>query len=307
MAWYLLILPFGVALGIFYVLYKVYYVLPYLAIKPYRMKGADLEKRFGTAKVEEVYGLNPEQISFVSRDGVELKGWLIRTPNALGTMIVLHGIASCKEMVAPRVAKYARYGYNVIAYDSRANGASGGDFCTLGYYEKYDVVDCLTEAENRFGLPGPFAIHGSSMGGAVALLALEIEPRLQCGVIVCAFASLRETIADYMKRLYAVPWNRFMRIILERSERIANFSVDEVAPERAARKVTQPVLIVHGDTDERINVEYGRRNYQNLASRDKRLLVVEGAGHLNVSEVGGELLDEQVHGWINTHIHRGQP
>ncbi|MFM8438437.1 MAG: alpha/beta hydrolase [Candidatus Kapaibacterium sp.] len=292
------------SLSLAYAAYKVHYVLPYLAIRPSRMNANDLEKRFGTVNVHELFGIRPERVLLHTRDGCALDTWIVRAEDALGTVIVLHGIASCKEMVAPRIAKYVRFGYNVVAYDSRANGASGGEFCTLGFREKLDVIDCLDEIEAKHGLCGPFAIHGSSMGGAIALQALEIEPRLRCGVVVCAFASLRETVGDYMLRLYSIRWPMVVDYIVARSEDIAGFRVDDVLPERAARGVHQPVLFVHGDKDERVNVEYGRRNYRSLASEDKELYVVEGAGHVNISEVGGALLDEKIHGWINTHLHR---
>lgn len=293
-----------VLLALLYAAYKVHFVLPYLAIRPSRMKVEDLVKRFGTPNVAELYGLQPERVSLPMRDGCTLDTWILRSPDALGTVIVLHGIASCKEMVAPRIAKYLAFGYNVVAYDSRANGLSGGEFCTLGYREKYDVIDCLDIIEAECGLQGPYAIHGSSMGGAVALQALEIEPRLRCGVIVCAFASLRETVGDYMLRLYSIRWSSVVEYIIARSESIAGFKVTDVLPERAAQGVHQPVLVVHGDRDERVGLEYGRRNYRSLASEDKELFVVEGAGHLNIAEIGGALLDEKIHGWINTHLHR---
>lgn len=301
---FLLTVLLVILMTLVYAAYKVHFVLPYLAIHPTRMRERDLEKRFGTPTVYEVFGLQPERVVLHTRDGCPLDTWIIRSENSLGTIILLHGIASCKEMIAPRIAKYAQFGYNVVAYDSRANGKSGGEFCTLGYLEKYDVIDVLNEIENTYKLNGPFAIHGSSMGGAIALQALEIEPRLRCGVIVCAFASLRETVSDYMRRLYSIRWHAITNYIVSRSETIAGFAVDDVLPERAARGVHQPVLVVHGDQDERVSVEYGRRNYRSLASTDKELYVVEGAGHVNISEIGGTLLDEKIHGWINTHLHR---
>ena len=300
----ILVLIVVVLLLLAYAAYKVHFVLPYLAIRPSRMTSKDLVKRFGTENVHELFGLNPERVVLHTRDGCKLDTWILRAENALGTILVLHGIASCKEMVAPRIAKYVRFGYNVVAYDSRANGASSGEFCTLGYREKHDVVDCLNEIETTYGLHGPFAIHGSSMGGAIALQALEIEPRLRCGIIVCAFASLRETVGDYMLRLYSIRWQAVVDHIVSRSESIAGFTVDDVLPERAAHGVRQPVLFVHGDQDDRVSVDYGRRNYRSLAARDKELYIVEGAGHLNISEIGGTVLDEKIHGWINTHLHR---
>jgi hypothetical protein len=52
-----------VLLALLYAAYKVHFVLPYLAIRPSRMKVEDLVKRFGTPNVAELYGLQPERVS----------------------------------------------------------------------------------------------------------------------------------------------------------------------------------------------------------------------------------------------------
>jgi hypothetical protein len=58
-----------VLLALLYAAYKVHFVLPYLAIRPSRMKVEDLVKRFGTPNVAELYGLQPERVSLPMRDG----------------------------------------------------------------------------------------------------------------------------------------------------------------------------------------------------------------------------------------------
>ena len=40
-----------------------------------------------------------------------------------------------------------------------------------------------------------------------------------------------------------------------------------------------PVLLIHGGDDRFVPCEMGRENYANCAARNKRLLVVPGAGH----------------------------
>ena len=48
-----------------------------------------------------------------------------------------------------------------------------------------------------------------------------------------------------------------------------------------------PVLVVHGDRDEVIPASQGRKLFE-AAPEPKRLQVVEGAGHNDLSIVGGE-------------------
>jgi fermentation-respiration switch protein FrsA (DUF1100 family) len=48
-----------------------------------------------------------------------------------------------------------------------------------------------------------------------------------------------------------------------------------------------PVFVVHGGRDELIPVEQGRRLFE-AAPEPKRLQIIEGAGHNDLSIVGGE-------------------
>ena len=51
--------------------------------------------------------------------------------------------------------------------------------------------------------------------------------------------------------------------------------------------IDMPVLIFPGDNDQVINVSHGRRLYA-AAGEPKRLWVVPGAGHNDLTEVAGE-------------------
>ena len=51
------------------------------------------------------------------------------------------------------------HGYGVLAWDFRAHGASGGDTCSLGYYEQLDA-----EAALDYALAQPGVKHIGRVG-----------------------------------------------------------------------------------------------------------------------------------------------
>ena len=78
---------------------------------------------------------------------VVLRGWrCASTAPRRGVIVYLHGIADNRESAAGLVPKLTARGFDLIAYDSRAHGASGGDDCTYGYFERLDLRRVLDDA-----------------------------------------------------------------------------------------------------------------------------------------------------------------
>src|SRR5215213_9934913 len=100
-------------------------------------------------------------------DGVQLRGWRFRTrlPRR-GLVVYLHGVGDNRGSSAWLARHLTERGFDVLAYDSRAHGESGGEACSYGFHEKRDlgrVIDRLDAA--------PVILLGHSMGAAVALQA----------------------------------------------------------------------------------------------------------------------------------------
>ena len=254
-----------------------------------RVTGKTIEKFYDQKVSPDQYGLTYSNFDVNVGDSIILKGFLInsKTEKPKGTIIILHGIASCKEAMLGLAAELADTGYNCILYDSRANGESGGKYCTFGYYEKNDVSKYIDAAISKYKNAAPFGIYGHSFGAAVALQAMARDHRIKCGVIVSPFADLREIVHDYVKRISFIPFHFFSNMIIDKSGEIAHFPVDSVKPEISAKQITQPVMVIHGLNDERISPENGKRIFNNLASKEKIWYPIPGGGHNNLSVLGG--------------------
>jgi dipeptidyl aminopeptidase/acylaminoacyl peptidase len=178
-------------------------------------------------------------------------------------------------------------GYNSIVIDLRAHGESDGKFCTFGYLEKQDLillVDSIYQIEN---LNKNIGIWGQSMGGAVAMLTLASDKRLEFGIIESTFSDFRIIVHDYIKHFVGFDIPFLSNYFVFRAERIAHFDAEQVVPSNSATHITQPILMVHGKEDDRINIKYGLLNFKNLASSNKQFLEYP-ANHLNIWKVGGE-------------------
>lgn len=205
---------------------------------------------------------------------VVLDGWECKTGNTprRGTIFYLHGIADNRGSAAGIVDAFLPRGFDVIAYDARAHGASEGERCTYGYYEKRDLQRVLDQLHITDAI-----LIGHSLGAAIALQAAAIEPRVRAVAALSSFSDLR-TIATERASFFP-SWS--LGPAFARAEHDGKFVVDDVSPVKAAAHITVPVLLVHGANDRDTLPVHSQRVFDALKS-PKQFVLVEGRGHNDV-------------------------
>lgn len=221
-------------------------------------------------------------------DGVMLRGWQCEAAGLprRGTIIYLHGVADNRGSAVGVIEKFRPLGYDVVAYDSRAHGASEGDRCTYGYYEKRDVQRVIDQLNTN-----DVILIGHSLGAAIALQAAAIEPRVRGVVAASTFSDLR-TIATERAAYYPA-WS--LAPAFARAERDGRFVVDEVSPLKAAAQITVPVLLIHSRNDRDTLPIHSERVFAALRG-SKQLVLVDGAAHNDV--LNARVLN-RIEAWLN--------
>ena len=219
---------------------------------------------------------------------VNLIGWQCasRTQPRTGAVIYLHGIADNRSSAAGVVDRFVSRGFDMIAYDSRAHGVSGGEHCTYGFYEKLDLRRVIDQVGADYVI-----LIGHSLGAAVALQTAAIEPRIRAVVAASSYADLR-TIATERAPFFFT--QGAIDGAFKRAEQDGHFRVDEVSPVNAAASIAVPVFIIHGEADRNTASSHSQRIYAALRG-PKKLLLVPGAGHNDV--LRGEVWKEIEH-WL---------
>jgi pimeloyl-ACP methyl ester carboxylesterase len=222
---------------------------------------------------------------------ITLHGWrCAANGRPRGTVVFLHGVADNRGSSVGIIAHFRNRGYDVVAYDSRANGQSTGEICTYGYYEKQDLSRVIDTIE-----VSPVIVVGGSLGAAVALQAAPEDDRIRAVVAAETFSDLH-TIA-----IERAPWiltpGMIRKAFLEAEQR-GRFVVDEVSPVRAATRISIPVFLVHGADDRDTPPDHSRRVFAALRG-PKRLRIVERARH--GASLTGEVLLE-VDRWLDDNL-----
>lgn len=240
------------------------------------------------------YHLAFENISFTTPDGLTLRGWFIPAKNARGTIVVCHGYTGeCSPdlVYAPLLHQH---NFNTLYFDFRGHGMSDGDYTSLVYYERTDLLaalDCLkARGITRVGL------FGLSMGGAIALATAPLSPMVAGVVSDSAFAELWHVVAhNVVKRgvpkflAAGVGW---LVVAIASLRLCANlFSADPIhAVEHIAPR---PVLLMHGQDDDQVPVTEAQSLFA-AAREPKELWLVPSATHREIEAVAREEYQQRV-------------
>ncbi|HSB71996.1 MAG TPA: alpha/beta fold hydrolase [Candidatus Methylomirabilis sp.] len=203
-----------------------------------------------------------------------------------GIVVLLHARAGRKEDLLPVAERFVAAGFRCLIPDLPGHGESPLPKAAFGADEFEGTLPRRALANTRkvFALPPePAALWGISMGGAFAIRAASESPEMwRALVVVSGFDALDEVIAADSSN-YVGPIGRVLGRAVDAVSLIKGEPrLSEIRPEVWAGRVKAPTLVVHGDCDQLIPIERGRKLYEALASDEKRWIQVAAAGHHNV-------------------------
>ncbi len=218
----------------------------------------------------DAQGAAIEDCHFTSADGVRLHGWWLQAEGVADGPVLLwfHGNAGNITHRAENLRLLAVHGLSALSVDYRGYGRSGGSPSERGIYLDGEAAyDYLTG--ERGVAPGRIVSYGRSLGTSVAV-HVALERPTAALVLEGAMSSARAMARRMMPLLPVWP---FIRARLDHVGRI--------------RAIDVPVLVMHGERDEIVPFGQGRAVYD-AAPEPKEFYRIEGAGHNDTYEVGGE-------------------
>lgn len=222
------------------------------------------------ARPEQV-GAKWEEARFASADGTPLTGlWLPARPGpGKGVLVHFHGNAENMTSHFLFVWWLTLEGWDVLAFDYRGYGASGGSKSLAGSVE--DGAAALKHARAK-AAGRPLIVLGQSLGGALALASLERDGGEGVAALILdsTFASYRAIARDKLSQLWLTwPFQWPLSFLFG----------GPGEPERlAARRKPVPLLMFHGKGDPVVPFSHGERLYR-AAAGPKDFVAVEGDGH----------------------------
>lgn len=222
--------------------------------------------------------------SLTTVDGIALAAHARRRDRPRATVVVAHGFsasAAHTDVEALADAVHGR-GFDVISYDARGHGESGGR-CTLGDLERYDVAAAVAAA--RPG-SGPVVLVGVSMGAIAVLRHATDHPARAHGPALAGVVTVSSPARWKLPRnargllsagITSTPPGRVFAA-RRLGVRLAAHRTRRAPPIELVRALDVPLAVVHGLDDPFIPAGDARALYD-AAPGARRLDLVPGAWH----------------------------
>lgn len=246
---------------------------------------------------------------------LQRRAFLIRRPQALGTVVMCHGYLGCKRDAI--ALQHLFPSYNILAFDFRAHGDDrDGQVSTIGRDEAFDVMGAVQIIKSDpLMADKPIIAFGYSMGAVSAIQAQAMHGGLFDAMILdCPYDSTddamrrgldqkmqislfgkkmnipgKEFILNHMYDPYAQIITNFLFQAITKfdSKKVATKFV-KVMPVESVQKITVPCFFIHCENDTKVPIHAVERLYNNKPGF-KRLWITQGKSHFGSYQYNPEL------------------
>lgn len=202
---------------------------------------------------------------------------MIQDPDAKKFVVIAHGYTYGHYGSIKYAKMMMTLGYNVLMYDHRFHGKSGGKNSSLGYYESRDLKTVIDYLEDSYGKDLFIGTYGESMGSATCLLEQADDPRVRFIVSDAGFKDLEVLIKHRLKRRKMPPFI-FYRIANIFVWLISRSNLSRVKPIEAIKNKDIPIFFVHGKQDDFTPYQHSVDMYESYQG-PKHLFLADGQAY----------------------------
>lgn len=141
-------------------------------------------------------------------------------------------------------------GFNIVAYDQYAHGASSGEMIQMGWKDRKNLIMCTRRAQELFG--DSIILHGISMGAATVMMAsgdAELPTSVRMVIEDCGYTSVWDEYVGELRNQFGLPAFPLLHIVNVVCMLTQDWSFTEASALEAVSRTHLPMLFIHGDND----------------------------------------------------------
>ncbi len=212
-----------------------------------------------------------------------LEVWRIEpdTPSR-GTVIFAHGWGRNRDRMVSRARYFGRWGFTTVIHSARDHGQSSPRRFMNAVKFAEDIESVLKWVEK------PVVLYGHSAGAGGAVIAASRNPeQIKLLLLEACYADTKEALLSLYRWFNPFFGTLFGPMILFWMNLFYHNRLDAVSPERLARSIRIPVMLIHGEKDRRFPLEFAIRLKNSFAPGQAELYIAEGVGHSDSSQTAG--------------------
>lgn len=233
-----------------------------------------------TRCVDRVMAEPYEEVWVHAHDGLKLAGRYYHRRNEAPLIIFIHGYRCSSLRDGNGIFLYSKtLGYNILMVDQRVHGKSEGKTITFGIKERYDCIQWITWALERFGQEQKIVLSGLSMGAATVLMTADMDlPENVKGILAdCPYSSPKAVIQKVIKDVHFPVKPTYWMAKLA-AKYIGKFDLEEASAIEAIKQSELPILIIHGTEDRFVPCSMSKECLV-AGSNHVELVLIDGAAH----------------------------
>lgn len=193
-------------------------------------------------------------------------------------VIYCHGNSGCRLDSLDCVRSLLPMNITILAFDFSGSGLSGGEYVSLGFYEKDDLATVVKHLRET-GKISTIGLWGRSMGAVTSILYAKEDPSIAGMVLDSPFSSLyrvaEELVQSTVQKVPKLMISLALKMIRSSIKKRAQFDIKDLDITNITSQVFIPALFAHGKEDSFVRPHHSEilhKNYQG----DKNIILVDG-------------------------------
>jgi pimeloyl-ACP methyl ester carboxylesterase len=213
-----------------------------------------------------------------------LEVWKIKPHRQIiqGTVVLAHGWGRNRDRMVSRARYFGRWGFTTIIHSARDHGKSS----SCRFMNAMKFCEDIEAVLNWVG--EPVVLYGHSAGAGGAIIAAERNPdKIKLLFLEACYADTKEALLSLYRWVNPLFGNLFGPMILYWMNIFYRNKLAAVSPERLAPSLKMPVMLIHGQNDQRFPVKFALKLKSSFPSGQVNLYLAPGAGHSDSSKTPG--------------------
>ena len=232
----------------------------------------------------------PAETKLINVKGETLVAEVIRQPEESHLWaVVCHGYSSRPRCMAKQAMGFYEDGYNCLFPYMRGHRKSAQNHCSMGYYERYDVISWINYIVS-IDPECQIVLIGESMGAATTMLVTgeDLPENVKCAIEDCGFTNAMDQFAGQIGNILHLPKFPFLNAANTYAKLFYGWDFRNCSPVDAVAHSKTPTLFLHGENDTFVPYDMMSILYDACAA-EKDIISIPDAEHAEACDVHPEM------------------